>query len=130
MPSSRSLEERTEITRFVLEAPIEASHQSIAVQLRTISRDTVRQIRYGIINADILPEIPRLEKGCLDRTCSSCVHFNAAGYSMRGKPEYKGVCDLGFAESQDMTCARGCPAYWLNPNPVNPPEDVTPQAAQ
>jgi hypothetical protein len=111
VPSHRSNAEREAITLAVLRAPIEMSHQAIATQVG-LQRETVRKIRYGMINKDVVPHIPRLEPGTLKRTCLDCVHFTRIPLPKHCVGAKIGKCDLGFFESEELTYARGCPAFW------------------
>ena len=114
MPSHRSLVEREQLVRTVLTSPIEMSHEQVAVKAG-VQRETVRKIRFGIINTDILADLPRLEKGCLQRVCSKCIHFEPVdtlvGIARRRSPERARQCGLGFPEVEDLTFARGCAAF-------------------
>ena len=110
----RSQEEREAITRTILESPIEMSHQAIAVQVG-LQRETVRKIRYGMVNADLLPNLPRLDPGILTRSCTDCLHFTRHIVPRKVEGEQVGVCDMGFFESENLTYARGCPAFWPLP---------------
>ena len=110
----RSQEEREAMTRAILEAPIEMSHQAIAVKVG-LQRETVRKIRYGIVNADLLPELPRLELGALTRSCTDCIHFKRHVIRTRVKGERIGFCQLDFVEGEDLAYARGCAAFWPLP---------------
>lgn len=110
----RSDTEREAITRAILESPIEMSHQAIATQVG-LQRETVRKIRYGMINTDVLPGYPRLEPGALARSCTDCIHFTRHAVRRRIEGERVGLCDMGFAESENLTYARGCAAFWPLP---------------
>lgn len=113
MPSHRTVDERTEITRIVLESPIEMSHQKIADKVG-LQRETVRQIRYGIINADVAVELPRFAPNALNRRCSQCRFFLPENHRKREGANHipLPVCDLGIDESRLLTYARGCGAFW------------------
>ena len=116
MPSRRTDAEREAITIAVLEAPIEMSHREVGKQV-SLHRDTVRQIRYGVINTDIAPHLQRLEPGTFTRCCTGCVHFTRYAVRSRLTGMALGRCDLGFVESTDLTYARGCGAFWPTPIP-------------
>lgn len=109
--AQRSLAEREHIARVVLEAPIGLSLRKIARRVG-IHPDSVRQIRYGIIYRDVLPELPRFAKGTAALACSGCTH-----HSRRTAEDCSvvGVCDLGFPESSQPGYARECAAYWPAP---------------
>ena len=115
MPSHRSDTEREAITIAVLEAPIELSHKAIGVKVG-LHRSTVALIRYGSINADVAPHLPRLEPGALARFCTDCLHFTRHSVRSHHNGEQVGSCDLGFAESEHLTYARGCAAFWPIPD--------------
>jgi hypothetical protein len=114
MPSHRTTEEREALTLAILESPIEMSHREIGLRVG-LQRETVRKIRYGMINNDILPDVPRLEPGALKRTCTECIHFTRHAVRQRVEGERVGKCDMGFAESENLTYARGCAAFWPIP---------------
>lgn len=106
-----TLEERLPVVRLILEAPIDVSHHEIAVQVN-LSRETVRRIRYGLLDADLLPELPRFSPEDFRRRCSQCVHVIPDEERELPDGSYKPPCGLGFEESRAITYARGCGAYW------------------
>ena len=112
MPSHRTDAERERITAAVLEAPIEMSHAAVGKRVG-VHRDTVRQVRYGIINLDVAVHLPRLEPGTFERTCTVCVHFIRYPASQsRTQGDRVGECGMGFVEAEDFIYARGCGAFW------------------
>jgi hypothetical protein len=111
MPSHRTDAEREALTIAVLEAPIEMSHGALGKRVG-LHRDTVRQIRYGIINAAVAVHLPRMEPGTLARLCTDCVHFTRHVVRSHRQGEHVGECDMGFIEAEDLNYARGCGAFW------------------
>ena len=111
MPSHRTDAEREALTIAVLEAPIELSHGAVGKRVG-LHRDTVRQVRYGIINRDVAVHLQRLEPGTFGRVCTGCVHFNRYSARARNQGGHVGECGLGFVEAEDLTYARGCGAFW------------------
>ena len=111
MPSHRSDTEREALTIAILEAPIEMSHKAISEKVG-LHRSTVALIRYGSINADVAPHLPRLEPGALARLCTDCVHFTRHVVRSHRQGEHVGECGLGFIEAEDLNYARGCGAFW------------------
>ena len=111
MPSHRTDAEREALTIAVLEAPIELSHGAVGKRVG-LHRDTVRQIRYGIINAAVAVHLPRMEPGTLARLCTDCVHFTRHVVRSHRQGEHVGECGLGFIEAEDLNYARGCGAFW------------------
>ena len=117
---------REALTRAVLESPAEQSHKHVA-QLVGIAAETVRQIRYGILYADLCPSLGRLERSTTDRvgagrTCTQCIHWVAeiryitstSGLATRRL----GHCGLGIPEADNLRYARGCGAFTDAPMPV------------
>ena len=111
MSSHRTLAEREALTIAVLGAPIEMSHAAVGQRVG-LHRDTVRQVRYGIINADVATHLPRLEQGTFAQVCTTCVHFTRYPPRSRTQGDRVGECDMGFAEAADLNYARGCGAFW------------------
>lgn len=111
MPSKRSDTEREAITIAVLECPIEMSHGEVGKRVG-LHRDTVRQVRYGIINATLAPHLPRMEPGTLTRCCTHCVHFTRPAVRSHQPGAQVGTCDMGFSEAENLAYARGCGAFW------------------
>jgi hypothetical protein len=107
-------EKREELTREVLSAPIELSHQRLGMQLG-INRTLVRQIRYGLAYSDVLPGIPRLEPDQPRRRCDQCVHWTAEFTRKRNENmediRRLGFCTLGIPEAENMRFGRGCGAF-------------------
>ena len=107
-------EKREELTRAVLNAPIELSHQRLGMQLG-ISRDLVRQIRYGMAYTDVLPDLMRLEPDQPRRRCDQCVHWTAERLRMRNENQEDirrlGHCSLGIPEADNLRYGRGCGAF-------------------
>lgn len=114
-------EDRLAIVRLILEAPIDASHKDLAVQVN-LDRETVRRIRYGLLDAHLLPDLPRLEANILRRRCTHCVHVIPDEERRLPDGGYKAPCGLGFEESRVITYARGCGAFW----PTNTEHPNTP----
>ena len=117
---------RQALTRAVLESPAEQSHKHVA-QLVGITAEAVRQIRYGILYADLCPGLERLERSTTDRvgagrTCTQCIHWVAetryitstSGLATRRL----GSCGLGIPEADNLRFARGCGAFTDAPTPV------------
>ena len=112
MGRHRSRDEREALTIAVLEAPLEMSHSAVATQVG-VHRDTVRQVRYGIINRDCAVHLQRLEPGTFERICPGCVHFIRYPASQsRTQGDRVGECGMGFVEAEDFNYARGCGAFW------------------
>jgi hypothetical protein len=107
-------DKRKEITRDVLNAPIEISHQKLAIQLG-INRTLVRQIRYGLAYTDVLPDLMRLEPDQPRQRCDICVHWTAERqrvFSNDGRDHRRlGHCSLGIPEAENMRYGRGCGAF-------------------
>ena len=78
--------------------PLEASHRVVAERVG-LQRETIRKIRFGMINADVAPELPRCDKATFQRTCPKCQHWGAQR------------CTLGFPEAIEVHYARGCGAF-------------------
>jgi hypothetical protein len=115
MPSHRSDAEREALTIAVLEEPIEMSHKAIGQKVG-LHRSTVALIRYGSINADVATHLPRVEPGALARFCTDCLHFTRNPVRSHSTGEHVGTCDIGFAEAENLTYARGCAAFWPVPD--------------
>lgn len=85
----------TDEVRQILLAPHRVSNGTLGRQLG-VSRESVRQIRSGIIHAKTHPELPRL--GPVKVSCDSCRHFS--GRCSYGFPEamsepwFAGECEL------------------------------------
>jgi hypothetical protein len=122
--------ERIAIVRTILEAPPEASHQDLSDVVH-LSRETVRRIRYGLIDADILPDLPRLEADVLTRRCSHCIHYVPEEDREQQRERGGGripPCDLGFEESRLFTFARSCGWFWpCQTKPSATPSDQSDQ---
>ena len=107
-------EKREALTRAVLNAPIELSHQKLGLQL-DISRDLVRQIRYGTSYADVLPDLLRMEPDQPRRRCDQCVHWVAERVRKRNENQEDirrlGHCSLGIPEADNLRYGRGCGAF-------------------
>ena len=85
--------------RQILLAPREVSNSTLGRQLG-VSRESVRQIRAGIIHARTHPELPRL--GPVKVSCDSCCHFS-------------GRCSYGFPEAVSEPWFAGeCDFYQLH----------------
>ena len=107
-------DKREQLTREVLSAPIELSHQRLGMQLG-INRTLVRQIRYGLAYSDVLPGIPRLEPDQRRHRCDQCVHWTAEFTRKRNENQEDirrhGFCTLGIPEAENMRFGRGCGAF-------------------
>jgi len=105
---------REEITRDVLNAPIELSHKRLGMQLG-INRTLVRQIRYGLAYTDVLPDLMRLEPDQPRRRCDQCVQWEPEFTRSRGEDgsdiRQLGHCSLGIPEAENMRYGRGCGAF-------------------
>ena len=109
-----TLAEKQHVTRHVLLAPIEVSHQIVGDQVG-IGRSLTRMIRYGQAYADVLPELPRLEPDQTRRRCDQCVHWKAQRIRTRSETQddirRHGFCTLEIPEAENMRYARGCGAF-------------------
>ena len=113
MPSHRTDAEREALTIAVLEAPLEMSHGAVSKRVG-LHRDTVRQIRYGKINADVAVHLQRQQPGTFRQLCTGCVHFKRHAEQSHNQGDHVGECSLGFIEAEDLTYARGCAAFWAD----------------
>ena len=114
MPTPRTTAEREAITRAVLEAPASWSLQRVA-DLVGIHRDTARRIRYGLMNADVVLDLPRLDPKIMRRSCAGCTHFSFNPDRRHVVGDVIGTCDFEFPESSDINYARECNSYWPTP---------------
>lgn len=107
-------DKREEITRAVLNAPIELSHKRLALQLG-INRELVRMIRYGLTYTNVLPDLLRLEPDQPRRRCDQCVHWVAERLRKRNENQEDirrlGHCSLGIPEADNLRYGRGCGAF-------------------
>lgn len=105
---------REQLTRDVLNAPIELSHKRLGLQLG-INRTLVRQIRYGLAYTDVLPDLMRLESDQPRRRCDQCVHWTAEFTRKRNENQEdirrQGFCTLGIPEADNLRYGRGCGAF-------------------
>ena len=117
---------RVSLTRAVLESPAEQSHRHVA-ELVGITAEAVRQIRYGILYADLCPGLERLERSTTDRvgagrTCTQCIHWvNKTRWITTAESlatRRMGHCGLGIPEADNLRFARGCGAFTDAPIPV------------
>ena len=77
-----------------------------------LHRSTVAMIRYGKINTDVATHLPRIERGCLKRSCVDCLHYTRFPSRSNDEGGRIGVCDMGFPESVDAVYGRVCAAFW------------------
>ena len=110
-------ERRESVTRAILDAPVEYAHKLVAQSLG-VSPETVRKVRFGLMWADVLPHLERLDPSLRVRghglTCTLCVHWTPTPYRIRFDGEdlrRRGICDLAIPESADIRYARGCGAF-------------------
>ena len=99
-------DDRAQAVRAILErSPLEP-HAAVAQSLG-LSRHTVREVRYGLQWAEVLPELPRLDPATRGATCYQCCHWEAS--------DDRGACGLGLPEAatDGHQYARGCGAYCL-----------------
>ena len=103
---------REEITRAVLTASIELSHNELARQVG-VSRECVRQVRSGQLYRSYCPDLPRLAPGVLQLSCNDCVHFVRERLRRRVNGiDRTGGCGLGIPEcTEGFAFARGCGAF-------------------
>lgn len=126
-----------ELVRTVLEAGLTVSAAELARRCG-VSREAVRQIRYGRLHAKVLPHLPRPSVGTGSRRCWQCrlgcrTGIEAArawwGKQRRFQDAADDVklrrreaqsptssvdplwCSIGYPESIDPTYARECPAF-------------------
>jgi len=108
-------ERREELVLAVLNSPVEQPYRLQAEQLG-ISSELVRQIWHGKAYADIHPQLLRLDKQAIARSCLQCVHYQhlrqrtkdrKAGTQTRST----GSCGLGIPEAEHVRYARGCEAF-------------------
>lgn len=97
-------EARRDLVRNILSrSPLE-THAEIARRFQC-NRETVRDVRFGLQWADILPDLPRLDPATSGATCYLCRQWQQA----------KGgnSCSLGIPEAaiDGPLYARGCGAY-------------------
>ena len=114
MPSLRATAEREAITRAVLESPASWTLQRVADHVG-IHKDTVRRIRYGLMNADVALDLPRLSPETMRRSCTGCTHFTRHENRPHAEGAVIGTCDFEFPESADLAYARECASYWPAP---------------
>ena len=108
-----STEEREEITRAVLDTPVEVAARAIGEKL-SLKRETVRRIRVGLMWADVLPEIPRITTEQMALRCDQCLHWIEQPYRERDEDSdirRTGRCSLGIPEACSVLFARGCGAF-------------------
>jgi hypothetical protein len=103
--------EKIELIRKVLIAPPETTNDELAAKYRA-SREWIRRVRRGIIQADLFPELPRITESSNKHLCSHCVHFIFKDFR-RDNVRRKGVCGLGHneAESIGIRYGIGCGAF-------------------
>jgi len=107
-------QEREQITRTVLSAPLETPSKAIAEQLG-LSRQMVASIRIGRRYADVLPHLPRVEPEAMQRTCLNCALFHHQPGRLRDEnsdTRTYGRCSIGIPEAaESLHYARGCGAF-------------------
>ena len=103
--------ERIELVRRVIVAPPEVTNDELAAKLGT-SREWVRRVRRGTMQADLFPELPRSKESSHDHLCSHCEHFIVKDFR-RENVRRKGVCGLGHAEAEEIGVRYGigCGAF-------------------
>ena len=114
MPRIRTTAEREALTRTVLESPASWTLQRVADHVG-IHKDTVRRIRYGLMNADVAVDLPRFSPEIMRRSCTRCLHFTYNEIRPHVEGVVVGTCDFEFPESVDLNYARECNSYWPAP---------------
>jgi hypothetical protein len=108
-------ERREELVLAVLNSPVEQPYRLQAEQLG-ISSELVRQIWHGKKYSDIHPELLRLDRNAIARTCLKCVHYRHHRQKIRDRKagteiKLTGSCGLGIPEAAHVKFARGCEAF-------------------
>lgn len=108
-----SHEEREARVRQILSFPAGAPHAAVSAATG-YSRETVRRVRFGMLWADVLPQLERMERDGADARCHQCVQWEPRGErSIVEAGDRRGCCALGIPEcaTEGMTWARGCGAF-------------------
>jgi len=105
-----TMEEREARVRQILAFPATTPNQAVA-DATGYARETVRRVRFGLIDADVLPELPRLVIGQGNALCHQCVQWNGGMGSSRNNR--RGRCALGIPECslEGTLWARSCGAF-------------------
>ena len=103
-----TMEEREARVRRILAFSPTASNADVASATGYV-RETVRRVRFGLIDADVLPELPRLELGVGNVFCHQCVQWGPG--DVHGNS--RGRCALGIPECslEGTRWARVCSAF-------------------
>lgn len=99
--SSFPLERREAIVRAVL---ADTRSASVCAAEVGVSREAVRKVRHGMMWADVLPHLPRMDRTISGRTCNQCEHF-APGRCLLEIPEFASSHRSGYR------FARYCPSF-------------------
>ena len=102
-------EERKARVRAILAYPATVSTRTI-VEATGHARETVRRVRFGLKDADVLPDLPRLVPGIGNAFCHQCVQWESSNDPNRNR---SGRCMLGIPEAilEGRRWARSCGAF-------------------